>query len=134
VRAHLGRSDVGGLSAARVAGHAGAVARATVETMACLCGRAELRLLQAAIGEPAHVVERILAPALGVGRRVLEPGAHPAVRFRHDRIREAILDRLDQERERLTRATAFPAVSPPHARASSGWASRTARRGRALST
>ena len=35
------------------------------------------------------VVEQRLAPALDDGLLVLEPGAHEAVRFRHDRIREA---------------------------------------------
>ena len=34
-----------------------------------------------------------LAPALDEGLLVVEPGAHQAVRFRHDRIREAILRR-----------------------------------------
>ena len=68
--------------------------------MACLGGRAELSLLQAATGEPAGVVDQALAPALDEGLLVAEPGAHPAVRFRHDRIREAILGGLDPRRRR----------------------------------
>ena len=42
--------------------------------MACLGGRAELSLLQAATGEPAGVVEQALAPALDEGLLVAEPG------------------------------------------------------------
>ncbi len=70
------------------------------EAMACLGGRAELSLLRAATGEPADVVDQALAPALDEGLLVAEPGAHPAVRFRHDRIREAILGGLDPKRRR----------------------------------
>ena len=46
------------------------------------------------------MVDQALAPALEEGLLVAEPGAHPAVRFRHDRIREAVLGRLDPERRR----------------------------------
>jgi predicted ATPase/signal transduction histidine kinase len=98
VRAHLGRSEAAGLATARVA-DIPPVSRAMVEAMACLGGRAELSLLQAATGEPAAVVEQALAPALTEGLLVAEPGAHPAVRFRHDRIREAILGGLDPQRQ-----------------------------------
>ena len=63
--------------------------------MACLGGRAELSLLQTATGEPAGVVGQQLAPALDEGVLVVEPGPQEAVRFRHDRIREAILGGLD---------------------------------------
>jgi signal transduction histidine kinase len=99
VRAHLGQSEVAGLLAARVESMP-AQSRQMLEAMACLGGRAELSLLQAATGEPAGVVEQRLAPALDEGLLVIEPGAHPAVRFRHDRIREAILGRLDPRRRR----------------------------------
>ena len=92
VRAHLGRSEVAGLLAARVAAMP-APSRQVVEAMACLGGRAELSLLQTATGAPAGVVEQALAPALDEGLLVVEPGAREAVRFRHDRIREAILAR-----------------------------------------
>jgi hypothetical protein len=68
--------------------------------MACLGGRAELSLLQAAAGEPAGVVDQALAPTLDEGLLVAESGAHPAVRFRHDRIREAILGGLEPPRRR----------------------------------
>ena len=101
VRAHLGRSEAAGLATARAAAAIPPVSRAMVEAMACLGGRAELSLLQAATGEPAGVVDQALAPALDDGLLVAEPGAHPAVRFRHDRIREAILGRLDPERRRV---------------------------------
>jgi hypothetical protein len=74
--------------------------RQTVEAMACLGGQAEVSLLQVAIGEPASVVDQRLAPALDEGLLVAEPGLDQVVRFRHDRIREAILLRLDLQRRR----------------------------------
>ena len=99
VRAHLGRSEVAGLLAARAAALP-EQSRQMLEAMACLGGRAELSLLQAAAGEPANVVEETLAPALDEGLLVAEPGARPAVRFRHDRIREVLLAGLDPRRRR----------------------------------
>ena len=102
VRAHLGRSDVAGLLAVRAAALPGQ-SRATMESMACLGGRAEVSVLQVAAGVPADVVEQRLAPALDEGLLVMEPGAHPAVRFRHDRAREAILSGLDPRRQQALR-------------------------------
>jgi signal transduction histidine kinase len=99
VRAHLGRSEVAGLLAARAAAMPPA-SRQMVEAMACLGGRTEVSLLQTATGEPASVVDQALAPALDEGLLVAEPGAHQAVRFRHDRIREIILRGLDPQRQR----------------------------------
>ena len=98
VRAHLGRSEVAGLLAARAAALPDQ-SRAMMESMACLGGRAEVSVLQVAAGEPAGVLEQALAPALEEGLLVAEPGAHPAVRFRHDRIREAILGGLEPQRQ-----------------------------------
>ena len=97
LRAHLGASEVTGLLAGRMEALP-AESRAAVEAMACLGGWVELSLLQAATGEPASVVERALAPALEEGLLVAEPGAHQAVRFRHDRLREATLCGLDPRR------------------------------------
>ncbi len=99
VRAHLGHSEVAVLLAARAAAIP-PTSRWMLEAMACLGGRAELSLLQAAAGEPANLVEETLAPALDEGLLVGEPGAHPAVRFRHDRIREVLLAELDPGRRR----------------------------------
>ncbi len=99
VRAHLGRSEIAGLLTARV----GAVpppSRRMVETMACLGGRADVGLLQVATGEPSSVVELQLAPALDDGLLVGDPGTSDGVRFRHDRIREVILDGLGTQRRR----------------------------------
>jgi signal transduction histidine kinase len=99
VRAHLGRSEVGGLPAARLDAMPPA-SQQMLEAMACLGGRADLSQLQIATEEPAIVVEQTLAPALDEGLLVLETGAHRAVRFRHDRTREAILRELDPARRR----------------------------------
>jgi predicted ATPase/signal transduction histidine kinase len=104
VRAHLARSEAAGQATALVAA-VPPVSRVMVEAMACLGGRAELSLLQAAAGEPPDVVDRALAPALDEGLLVAEPGAHPAVRFRHDRIREAILDGLYPQRQQVLQLT-----------------------------
>ena len=100
VRAHLGASEVAALGAAR-AEALPAPSRQMVQAMACLGGRAELSLLQAATGQPVGAVDQALAPALSEGLLVAEPGAHPAVRFRHDRIREVILGGLDPPRRAL---------------------------------
>ena len=99
VRSHLGGSEVTALLAAPVNAMPPA-SRQLVEAMACLGGRAELSVLQAATAEPASVVDQTLTPALEQGLLVVEPGAHEAVRFRHDRIREVILDGLDPPRRR----------------------------------
>jgi signal transduction histidine kinase len=98
VRAHLSRSKVAGLLAARAAALP-EQSRALLESMACLGGRAEVSVLQVALGVPTGVADQALAPALDEGLLVMEPGAHPAVRFRHDRAREAVLGGLDPERQ-----------------------------------
>ena len=99
VRARLGRPELAGLLTARVDAMPPA-SRQLVEAMACLGGRAELSLLQAATGEPAAIVDHALAPALDEGLLVMEPGAHQAVRFRHDQVREMILSGLNPRRRR----------------------------------
>ena len=65
-RAHLDQSDVAGLLAAR-AQALPPTSRQIIDSMACLGGRAEVSVLQAATGEPAGVVEQRLAPALEDG-------------------------------------------------------------------
>ncbi|MEV6926144.1 AAA family ATPase [Dactylosporangium sp. NPDC051485] len=95
VCAYLGRPEVAGSLGARVE-----PVPALVEAMACLGGRAELRLLGTATAVPANVVEQRLAPALDEGLLLVEPGAREAVRFRHDRIREAVLRGQDRQRRR----------------------------------
>ncbi|WP_142096051.1 AAA family ATPase [Pseudonocardia cypriaca] len=90
VRARLDRVELGGLLAAR-AQALPRPSRELVEAMACLGGRAELTVLQAATGAPAAVVEERMAPALEEGVLVAETGVRDAVRFRHDRMREAVL-------------------------------------------
>ena len=89
-RDRLQRSEVTELLGARIAGMAPR-SRQMVEAMACLGGRAELTLLQAATGESADAVEQMLAPALEEGLLVVDSGVGEARRFRHDRIREVVL-------------------------------------------
>ena len=89
-RARLDRPESGPLLATPAAAMP-APTRQLVEAMALLGGRTSVTTLQAATGEPADVVEQLLAPALDEGVLVSEPGADQAVRFRHDRIQEAIL-------------------------------------------
>jgi hypothetical protein len=97
VRAHLGGTEVTGPPAAGVEALP-SPSRRVLEAMACLGGRVELSLLQTATVTPAAAVQQALAPALEEALLVAEPGAREAVRFRHDRIREAILAGLDPPR------------------------------------
>ncbi|HTP15729.1 MAG TPA: AAA family ATPase, partial [Streptosporangiaceae bacterium] len=97
VGAHLGDANAVALPVAR-AEVLPQPSRAMVEAMACLGGWAEVGLLQTATGEQG--VEQALRPALEGGLLVAEPGLQQAVRFRHDRLREAILAALDPSRRR----------------------------------
>ena len=114
VRAALDRSSPGPVAAPAVAriDAVPAPSRQLLETMACLGGRVELSLLQAATGEPADLVDRLLAPALEEGLLALEPGDRPAVRFRHDRIREAVFRRLDPAERRELRLAIARRLAP----------------------
>ena len=98
----LGRTDVAELVAER-ADTMPPMTRALLEMTACLGGRVELNVLYDATGLSATVVGERLAPALDEGLLVLEPGSQEAVRFRHDRVQEAILHRLGTERQRAVR-------------------------------
>ncbi|MHA6617001.1 AAA family ATPase [Pseudonocardia sp. DLS-67] len=105
VRARLDRADAGGLAISRA--HALAPpSRELTEAMACLGGRVERGVLHTATGVPAAEVEQRLAPALDEGVLVVEPGARTGggrgavVRFRHDRMREAVLSGLGARRRR----------------------------------
>jgi len=100
VGAHLGRSEMTGLPAARVDAMP-TRSRRVVQAMACLSGRAELSVLQTAVGISAGEVEQALTPALDDGVLVAESGAHPATRFRHDRIREAVLCGMDLRQRQI---------------------------------
>jgi signal transduction histidine kinase len=97
VHAYLGRPGVAELLAGRVEALP-AGSRRLVEAMACLGGRAEESVLQAAVSAPDGVLEQQLAAALDEGVLVAEPGAYQAVRFGHDRIREAVLAGIDPAR------------------------------------
>ncbi len=99
VRARLNRSEAGAPQETRLATMPRRT-RAAVEAMACLGGRAELSVLRTATGATADDVADALGPAIEDGLLVLEPGARDAVRFRHDRIHEAVLGSLEPERRR----------------------------------
>ncbi|HEY6747838.1 MAG TPA: AAA family ATPase [Mycobacteriales bacterium] len=98
VRLRLNRPEAGSLALPGAA--LPARSRQLVEAMACLGERATVTVLQTATGAPAQVVRQLLAPAFDEGVLVVEPGADDAVRFRHDRIHEAILRGLDTSRRR----------------------------------
>ncbi len=99
VRARLCETEESRLIEARVLTQP-AAARQVVEAMACLGGRIDLSVLQTATGEPPDALEQALAPALQDGLLVAEPGAQQAVRFRHDRLREAVVAGLNPSRRR----------------------------------
>ncbi len=99
VRARLDRSEGAAVQEVRLAAMP-EQARAAVEAMACLGGRADLSVLRTAAAATVGDVADALGPAIEDGLLVLEPGAREAVRFRHDRIREAVLGSIEPERRR----------------------------------
>ena len=98
----LGRADTAELLAKRAEAMPPKT-RALLGLVACLGGRVELNVVNDATGLPASVVEQRLAPALDQGLLVLEPGSQQAVRFRHDRVQEGLLQHLGAQRQRIVR-------------------------------
>ena len=103
-RLRLSRPEAGRLPVTPVAALP-AQSRQLVEAMACLGGRATVTALRTATGVPTGALEELLAPAIDEGVLVVEPGADEAVRFRHDRIQEAILCGLDTDPRRQLQLT-----------------------------
>ncbi|WP_045877759.1 diguanylate cyclase [Pseudofrankia sp. DC12] len=102
LRGRLGRVDVTELVAARLATLPPAT-REVLTVMACLAGRVELGLLEAATGLAADEVERRLTPAFAAGLLVLESDGRPGVRYQHDRARESVLRCLGSQALGATR-------------------------------
>ncbi|MET7395951.1 AAA family ATPase [Dactylosporangium sp. NPDC005572] len=110
-RQHLHRSEPTGLLAARFAALP-ARSKHVLEAMACLGGRAEVRLLQTATGATADAVERSLLPALDEGLLVMGSGLEAAVRFRHDQTREAVLRSMTHRHRRAVRLAIARRLAP----------------------
>jgi diguanylate cyclase (GGDEF)-like protein len=102
LRRRLDRVDVTELLTAHVVALPPAT-RDMLAVMACLAGRVELDLLEAATELPADEVERRLAPAFTAGLLVGESAGRQSVRFHHDRTREAVLSGLSRHAQRAER-------------------------------
>src|SRR4051794_12954920 len=117
VHERLDRAEVDALLIARVA-DAPPGTRLVVGTMACLGDRVEVDVLGTATGRSPEELEAALAPALADGVLVAEPGAPPTIRFRHDRIRDAVLAWIgpgslrDLRLATARRLAAFPDLFP----------------------
>lgn len=101
VRARLSGSQMAGLLGNRLATMPEQTRR-VVEAMACLGGRAELTVLEVATGATTRV-DDALEPAIEDGLLVAEPEPCDAVRFRHDRIRDAVLSGVEPDRRHALR-------------------------------
>ena len=73
-----------------------------VESIACLAGQVDFSLLEVATGLSVEMLHRGLSPALDDGLLVIDPGKD-AVRFPHDRVREAVLRGMGLEPQRALR-------------------------------
>ena len=74
--------------------------RAMLEVMACIGGRVDVDLMRDATELSPTTLDERLAPALEDGLLIMEPGGQDALRFRHDRVREAVVRRLGARRQR----------------------------------
>jgi diguanylate cyclase (GGDEF)-like protein len=103
---YLGRADVADLLMERIDGMPPRT-RSLLEVMACLGGQVDLAVLRIAADLPrGALVDELddeLAPALDDGLLIHQPGDAGSVRFRHDRVQEAVLRRLTADQRRALR-------------------------------
>ena len=79
-----------------------------LDSMACVGGQVPLERLRLAAGVESGALDDLLAPALQEGLLVLDR-THAAVQFRHDRVLQALIARLDPEERARLRAHRCPA-------------------------
>ncbi|HVZ44820.1 MAG TPA: AAA family ATPase [Ramlibacter sp.] len=97
VRRFVGGGNVVDLLAARIA-RLSADTRELMELMGCLGNSVERGLLAIAAGADEDELRRRLAPALEDGLVMNEPAQDaPALRFRHDRVQQAVMAAMDHE-------------------------------------
>ncbi|HVZ44271.1 MAG TPA: AAA family ATPase [Ramlibacter sp.] len=100
VRRFVGRGNVVDLLAARI-GRLAAASRELLEYMASLGNAVECPLLAAAMGLDEEALHARLHPAVENGLLVTDSGAgQNTVRFRHDRVQQAVLAAMDDTRHR----------------------------------
>ncbi|WP_127506208.1 diguanylate cyclase [Actinoplanes solisilvae] len=111
IREHVGQSDVVGILQARIA-RLPESSRTLMQVMACLGGEPDVRLLAHAVGRPVTAVIEQLTPSLEDGLLVMANGRRidaavdgVQVRFRHDRVQQAVSVGLDDPARTLLRLT-----------------------------
>lgn len=76
----------------------GPEARQVLEIMACLGGEVDTDALALASGLEGDILNQHVAPSLDDGLLVIEPGDKTVLRFRHDRVQQAVVERMDPAR------------------------------------
>jgi len=93
IRDYVGDSSVVGLLGRRIT-KLPAETRSVLEIMACLGGEVRPAMLELASGLAADELHRHLAPALEDGLLVTEQGDETLLRFRHDRVQQAVFEAM----------------------------------------
>jgi diguanylate cyclase (GGDEF)-like protein len=78
-----------------------AATRSAVEMMACLGCEVRMDMLNRVSGLDADALQAALDPALEDGLLVIEQGSDTLVRFRHDRVQQAVFEGMPSERRGL---------------------------------
>ncbi len=107
----VGRGNVVDLLGLRI-GRLPAATRALLECMSCLGVVVDLSLLVLVTGVDAQRLHERLAPAQEDGLVIVDPANSQELRFRHDRVQQAVMAQLGDERRglvelELTRQLAF---------------------------
>ncbi len=110
IRRYIGHAGVADILGRRI-GQLAEAARELLEVLACLGGEAGLEVLGRVTGLAPGELDQRLAPALEDGLLVLESGARVVLRFRHDRVQQAVFEGMGLARRRqlhlrLARCTA----------------------------
>ncbi len=122
VQHYIGQGGVVDSLLARIA-RLPAESRDVLDIMVCLGGEVELALLRETAQLSAEQLEECIAPAMEDGLLRLEQGqaqrAGPGatLRFRHDRVQQAVHEALDAARQRALRMTLARRLAPLPARA-----------------
>jgi diguanylate cyclase (GGDEF)-like protein len=99
IRGHVGNSSVVDLLSRRIA-KLPPGARAVLETMACLGGEVRPAMLELTSRLSTTELQQHLAPSMEDGLLVTEQGDETLLRFRHDRVQQAVFEGMDDAQRR----------------------------------